>query len=497
MSYGGVIAAWNFPQTVELFGTVKEARKPENVEELNRPTYDLYSGGAFDRFVGYPNTPPGTLQTYRLMDCTSPTLTLIKASIIAPIVSADPTFHVVTPEGKKRPRGVLAGDGVQTDELDKRADLIEQIFSPLWPDLMFDCCRSLSLGHYPFEVIWEVKNGRNWIKEFVGLPPEWTAVLVDKKRRYLGIRPMVQISGPDLIGWNSFNCVYDCEARNHHGRPRHENARQEWWRQLQDDMQGSRLDDKSAGFVFSVAGPDTSFIDDQGNSITGKQAAQAIAQLLAAGRSVYLPNFAFSAKQIVANPDLAAATAFSIKQYDLGNVGPSQAAILNKLEYRDKRLVRAWCRPEREILESSRGGLGQGDSSVHGQVGIVDSEMVMGMFYRQINAGPVDDVLRLNFGPEAVGSVVIAPPPLADPQVEFLQKVILALMADQQASQEMLSRIDIPTLLDRTETPSLETPKPIPAQPQQQPNVEPTPVKGKRMAVGAMLADRINGKSPN
>lgn len=499
--YGTVIGAWNFPQLAQVDGdSVKEAKKPEKVPELERTTTGLYAGGAYDRFIGYPNTPPGSLSTYRLMNTTSPTLTLVRGMITAPIVSGVPTFQIRTANGKVKTRGPIVGDGISKDPLDQRADLIEQMFMPLWSDFMFNNCRSLAMGHTPYQVEWAIKNGRNWITEFADLPPEWVQLLVDSHRKLLGVRPMANLSGPDLVGWNSFVCTYDNEGRNWHGRPRHENARQEWWRQLQDDLQGSKLDDKASGFTFKVAGPNQNFVVN-GQTVSGEQAAQAIAQLLSAGRSVYVENFAFSTQAIAKNPELAKGTMWDIEQFNLGNVGPSQDAILKKLEYRDKRLVRAWGRPEREVLEAARGGIGQGDASAHGDIGIVDTEMIMSMFYGQINRGPINNVLRLNYGQDAIDSVFAKAPPLADPQVDFLQKVVLALAADDQASQELLSLIDTPALMDRTELPSLETPKKLPPRPgdiQQDGGNNgsgATVPNGNKMKVGAALADRMNGKA--
>lgn len=503
---GGVIGAWNFQQVVQLVDAPTEAKKPEKVEELDRSQYDALGGTVGSQYIGYPDTPIGGMQTYRLMDATSPTLVITYAAITGPIISGVPSFKIRNSEGKIKTRtsGPIVGDGVKVDPLDQRADLIEQMFLPLWSDLMFGCSRTIRFGHYPFEVLWDVRHGRNWIREFAELLPESVDILVDQKKNYLGLRPRYGLTGPDLIGWNSFNCTYDCEARNHRGRPRYENVRQEWWRLLKDDLQGSRLDDKAAGYVFSVAAPlGAGFTDEKGKPMGGKDTAQGVAQGLSAGRSVYLPNFAFSAKEIVNNPGLAARTAFDIHQWNLGDSAGSQSAILDKLKFRNINLVRGMCRPEREILEATKGGMGQGDSSTHGQIGIVDSEMIMASFYRQINRGPINNVLRLNYGPDAADSVFSDPAPLADPQVEYLQKLLLAIMADPQGVQMILPKIDKDALLDRTETPALETPDELPplpgAQLGQSPangeNGKPALPMGKRMAAGAALSDRINGKA--
>jgi hypothetical protein len=411
--------------------------------------------------VGYEPAPPGTLATYRLMD-SHPTLSLARAVVCGPLIAAQPTFEGRTEGGSPR-RTPAVGDGVQNDP---RVDFIKSVFEPLWPDLIEDCCRGLSLGHYPFEQVWSRKGGRWVVERFKPLLPERAVLLVDPKGNFAGVRTQRPDNQSfDLAPLQCFNYVYDGEAGYLYGRSRHENCRAEWWEKLQAKIKAATIDHKASGIIPIIKAPaKLSFKNEQGKDISGIEAARIIGGLLAQGRPVTLQNQLWDVSQLSKKPtaeeakgyaELAKVSAFVIDFFDAGNTGPASAAILDKLRYLDSELFRAWHRPEREALEGQQGT--KAESAVQGQVGVQDTERTMAGMYRQISGGCIDDVLAANFGEEARGSVYAKAPPLRDVKKEAAASAAEKIITTPEAQ----AVLDVPQTLKDASLPVLDKPKPV------------------------------------
>src|ERR1019366_10568860 len=134
------------------------------------------------------------------------------------------------------------------------------------------------------------------------------------------------------------------------------------------------------------------------------------------GKSVRFPNRFASIDDPTTAADLAGKSQWVLSQFDPGGTDYSPGLVAT-LGYYDKLLFRGWLRPERVGLEASHGT--RADAETHSESSVLDSEIVDRDFAGQFNRGVVDDVLTLNFGPQARGAVWVEPSPISDKKTEM------------------------------------------------------------------------------
>jgi hypothetical protein len=141
-----------------------------------------------------------------------------------------------------------------------------------------------------------------------------------------------------------------------------------------------------------------------------------------------------------------------LSQFDPGGTDYSPG-LLNALAYYDKLLFRGWLRPERVGLDTQHGS--RADAQQHSESSIVDSELIDQDFAGAFNKSVIDDVLTLNFGPEAKGSVWVDPSPISDAQTQTVMAVLTALLGNAQTAAGVAGQIDVAAVLEDLDVPGL------------------------------------------
>jgi hypothetical protein len=103
-------------------------------------------------------------------------------------------------------------------------------------------------------------------------------------------------------------------------------------------------------------------------------------------------------------------------------------------------------------LESTTGT--RADAEQHSETSVLDSELVDRDFAAAFNAGVVDDLLTINFGPSARGVVWIEPSPISDVKTQVAQAVLVAMLRNAHAGPTTAQCVDIPALLQDLDLPS-------------------------------------------
>ena len=84
---------------------------------------------------------------------------------------------------------------------------------------------------------------------------------------------------------------------------------------------------------------------------------------------------------------------------------------------------------------------------------MLDSELIDRDFAASFNTGVVDDLLVVNFGPEARGAVWVDPSPISDTKTDTVREVLAALLYNHKTTDDVAGRIDVEALLEDLDVP--------------------------------------------
>ena len=138
--------------------------------------------------------------------------------------------------------------------------------------------------------------------------------------------------------------------------------------------------------------------------------------------------------------------------------GGRQGSFIERLRCLDSLKARGYLRPERSLLEGSGGT--RADADAHGDVALTDAELLYAEIVSTINRQMVDQLLSLNFGHVARGSVWLKPGPLRGRRLATLRTMAEKLAQQAEGREAMLSRLDVDAVFDLLELPRLGEPRP-------------------------------------
>lgn len=368
--------------------------------------------------VGYSPLSIAGWPAYRMMMRTWPTLSLAYCMKQASVISGAYTIES-DPDGKEEAK-----------------QLIEKIFldkSTLIP-LLQKLYKSRVLRNAPISIVYGLNevNGVTYQvpRLFKALLPEFTQILIDEPGEIVGIRN----GGIDLTGPNYLLGVNEPETMPIYGWSLLENVREQWWQWLEGRQRAGQLNEKAAGKVFVVLGPDGSveYTDAKGKAHKASTLAARLADKLQKGIGDYLPNKMTTMR--AGNPadlaKLAETSDFKVTYYDLGNVGPAQAALLSDLEYLDKLGFRGLYLPERSGMEGQHGT--KAEASVHSDI-VQDQCDLDRLNMATTIQQAIDWTLEINFGVNERGKHKLTPAPVVDKTIAFLQDTAKLLIQNGQA----------------------------------------------------------------
>jgi len=377
---------------------------------------------------GFDAPPAGTYETYRLM-ALHPTLVLAMAATFCPILSSDWAVE----KSEDAPTGA--------------SDLIEKTFLPQRVRILKSMLRGLLFGFASMEQVWGVDNDGAIVPvKFKSLLQDLCAIYVDGHGELVKIQNQeIDLEPRDLLIYS-----HDKEGDNYYGFSRMERCRRWWANHLAVDDTGFKLDNKAAGTVPHVGYPQGTMIDSTGKEVSNFVAAQSLVSSIARGQGVVFPNHSgMMVDDLRMAPELAKQSLWSWGFVDSGNCGPAQSAILEKLAYYDALMVRAWCKPERMLLQATTSG-SRADSETHQGLGDSDCEQVHDDILAEVNEQSVDRVLIENYGPKAKGTVKLKATPIVDENRVVDLKILDAVLKDQRVSAELFERIDMKGWAQRT-----------------------------------------------
>ncbi len=309
------------------------------------------------------------------------------------------------------------------------ADAIFTMFDSLRLQFFDDAVRGMDYGWAPFEQVFEmVEAGPNagmfWLSKLKPLLHDVTTIYLTGNGAFAGFNNNGNVVDPV----KSLLYTYDGESGNLYGRGRCMNMLEivPWWR---DANEGAlRYDRKIAGVFMICHYPPGQSIDRQGNLVENWVIAQQMLDSVSAGKPIAVCNeFAGEMEdRFLTNISMADRTRWKIEL--LEDNGSRQPGFGDRLAYLDRQKARGWLVPERSAFEAQKSG-SKADSESHGDIILVQANVQKQVLAQLINGSPIqmnsaiNNVLRMNWGDKALGTVKIIPEDISEDQKAFIRQV--------------------------------------------------------------------------
>jgi len=402
------------------------------------------NGGSCANPCGFPNYGRlyiGTYNTYDWM-LEHPTIQHARSQVFDPIISSTPGYESL--------KGVS----------DKRKDFIKGQMDCIWQQVG-DILRALDYGWAPFEKIWRVTGGRYEIECLKPLNVEYTGIVTDPHGAFAGLAPNNTQSKADWLGVHkSFLYTYDAKFGNLYGRSRMENMRATAWRDWLDAATDLvKLSKKISGKLGLFSTPAGTFklpgVNGQpGVEVKWSDVAQAAANALNQDSTiVHVPHM--GSNSIVTGQqnfdqavELMKVRAVSLEMVDFGSNAPAITGLMERMKANEERMFAGYFQSPRTGM-ATQGGT-KADAQQHTDTATLNAENVAGGIARELSRQLIDDILVLNFGESARGSVWMTPAKLTDDNVATDMAIIEGVITNPDGlGTKFLTQVDLNPIADR------------------------------------------------
>lgn len=386
---------------------------------------------------------PGTYEVYEHISL-NPTIRLVRNLINGPILASSWVFEKANP-----------------DTPDEHVDLVRRNLEPQRHGFMKDALRCWEYGWWWFEKVWTIVDGEFHCR-LKSRRPHAATIYRDKYGNFAGVSE----GGDDkLLRPNKcFVVTHDGMAGNFYGTSRYDAAYETWVDWKNDRLQAERLKAKVSGIIpILYYPPGTTMID--GVEVDNSKVAERILERFGIARKgAAIPSLAAAAEDIRDAVEWAGKSLWKLDFYDAGSSTPAISGLVESMGHNEKLLVRSLGWPERSALEAQTGTRADAEQQTDNTV--TDRENIDDDISEQLNRGPlsmgvggvVDDILLYNFGPEAVGTVVVNGAPLVNHKRMQAERMLMALMADTAFKHELIRSLDITAMVDHSDLPKSDHP---------------------------------------
>jgi hypothetical protein len=402
---------------------------------------------ATGQLPGYREPTVGDYRFYREASAV-PTVALAMAVIAGPILSSSWSYE---------------GD---EDTPDERVEFIREVFDPMRTPLVGEMVRAVAFGWRPFEKVFELRDFAGLgqlvsLRKVKPLLPDYTRIVVEKATgAFDGLVQDFSTTNPNRVvlpANKSFVFTYDGEAGDFYGRSRHENIRRILTNYQDATELAGKLGTKVSSIIPIVKFPQGESQTNDPDEITkqtetNRRLAAALVENLTIARGVAFETESFDIADLRANPKLAELTKWAIETVDIGSSATGLASLISEREYFDKLLLRGWLVPERAAIEGTHGTLAEAEA--HADIALTDSQLIHNDIVRYINWYLVDELLALNFGEEARGTVWISPSPIVDTSKAHVKALFDAMLANPATMELVMSETDRGAVYEQLEIPA-------------------------------------------
>jgi len=326
----------------------------------------------------------------------------------------------------------------------ERIDFIQNQILP-WriPFLQHAMFSRVDYGWAPFEVVYDLNNGKVVLKKLKPLLQGLTEILVDGSTgEHVGFRQGTIV----LEKRNSLLVSFDVEGTNWYGRALLESVVASFYAWNAANAGAERYDRKIAGSHFVVHyPPGTTLVD--GVPTANESVATILLAALEASGSVAVPSTVLEHIEEM-NKDQAELYGWKIEI--LEDKGGRQPTFISRLKYLDTLKVRGLQMPERSLMEGTHGTLAE--ASAHIDLALTNMDFVHALAVWCLNMQVVNTLLEQNYGPDTVNSIRLIPNSLLDQRKSYLQNVFMSLV--QKSQGESIGNLDLGALMEMIGVPS-------------------------------------------
>lgn len=329
------------------------------------------------------------------------------------------------------------------DAPDERIQFISDNMLPLRNEIMGAALYGTKdFGWQGFEKVFEYYQGQVWLTKCKPLLQDLTQILIDKMTgAYAGLRQCNPLP-IDLLLDKAMLVNSDVEGTNWFGEGVLEIVRETYNQWREANAGAARYDTKIAGSHWVVYYP-AGKSQYKGTLTDNYTVALDILASLESSGGVVVPRLlAAFVDELNAKPENFG-WLIDLKE----DSGGRQPTFIDRLKYLDALKVRCYNIPERAILEGEFGT--KAEAGEHKDAALTYMELVHFLITTQINRQTVDQLLVMNYGPDAEGTVYLMPSPIADEAKLFLRELYKAIVTNAQGFMEEFGTIDTDALKDR------------------------------------------------
>lgn len=362
-----------------------------------------------------------------------PTVAFARWLMTAPLVRAG---WAVECDAKKAPRGA------------KR--MIYDSFDPLRVDVVKSSLENcIDFGWAPFEKVFYVNDG-GWqvYKKLKPLITDFTDILIDEGNGSFEGYRQTDLNGYefDIPPSNCLHINIDTEGTDWYGRSIMEIVKTPYDRYERVETAAERYDTKIAGTHLVVYYPiGTGTID--GVEYPNSEIAMKIIASFKASGAVSVP---MSLKPYTDSMSDGDQPSWKIEL--LSDSGNTTASFGERQKYLDALKVRSFGFPERSVLEGEFGT--KAEAEAHASFAIELMELRGEMVMKHINRYGVDQVVAINYGPEAVGSVWLQQNKLTDRQRSLFTQMYTAYLQNPDTGVLEQDNVDWSAIREHLDIPS-------------------------------------------
>jgi hypothetical protein len=375
------------------------------------------------------NPLPQSYDTYRTMR-KNPTIALARALAVAPVVAGDWSIE-------------------NDDEVDdERIRFIQDQIMPIREIVVEQALLGgLDFGWQGFEKVFKKDKGQIVLQKLKPLLHDITDIMVDGiTGTFAGFRQHQKL----LPLGNSLLISFRAEGSQWHGTSLLENIRLTYNEWVEANAGAARYDSKMAGTDFVV------FYPDGKTPINGvhKDNAEIADEMISAKHSSCRMKIPLPGIQQYTPDEIEAILKAWWRIDVLSDDNPRQPGFRDRLDYLDKLFARGLQWPERSLLEGMFGT--KAEAGAHQSLALTNQDLVHRHVTRHINWYVIDQLLALNFGEDARGTIRLVAAPLVDAKLEFLRNLYLELMRNVQGHMEESPTVDWDAVKDTLGIPKAE-----------------------------------------
>jgi hypothetical protein len=358
-----------------------------------------------------------------------PTIALARYLAIAPILAQRWDY--------KELKGAPAGAAQMVEDAfeDGRLQLLQKTLLGI-----------MDFGFMSFEKLFDFMDDFLIIKQFKPLIHDLTLPLINGATGELaGVRQ----TWINLPIEKLFYVTEETEGTMWYGRSRLENVELAYDGWVECNAAAARYDQKAAGTMLVVKVPDGNTVVN-GETLTNMEAAHKFIKAIQSNGGIAVPRqLATLLAKAGSNlpPDIGEYLDWN---FELLQDTPKQTGFIERQSYLDKQILRGMLVLERTAVEGQYGT--RSEASVHMDAALTICDIHHHLVLKQLNKQCVDQILELNYGSEARGTVCIEAETLDDEQNQFFRDIYMKAM-DNPAALQDFKKMDIDELSEELGVP--------------------------------------------